>query len=289
MRKALLVFVDGLGIRNPANPLNPIQPGSYPVLSRILYNEAIPIDPVMGVPGIPQSATGQTSLLCGVNAQQAIGRHKEGFPGKLLKDIIKNDNIFKNLKIINKEATFANGYWRTDISDLSPKEKRMVSVTTAASLFGLGQVRLMEKLRNKEAVYQDLTQEILVQRGASMPVITVKEAADRLYRIFLDHDFTLFEYFQTDIAGHKQEPTRIAKVLADVNGFLSRLHEIMDFRKETLILTSDHGNIEDMSTPSHTLNPVPFYVKGPGSAALIKRVRDLAGITPAILALFAER
>ena len=39
-----------------------------------------PVDPKLGVKGIPQSATGQTSLLTGVNAQGVLGYHKSGYP-----------------------------------------------------------------------------------------------------------------------------------------------------------------------------------------------------------------
>ena len=51
------------------------------------------------------------------------------------------------------------------------------------------------------------------------------------------------------------------------------------------VLTSDHGNLEDLSTRRHTANPVPGLVIGDNalrrqfSSGLI----DLTGIAPAIL------
>ena len=279
-----MVFIDGLGLGDAVAPSNPIRHETHPFLSKILYKDSFPIDPVMGVPGIPQSATGQTSLLCGVNSQSLLGMHKEGFPGKTLKDIIQNENIFRKLKAMNKTGTFANGYWRTDLSEL----KKRISVTTAASLSGTGGVRLMEKLIEGDAVYQDLTQEILAAKGAALPVISVEEAAERLARISAKHDFTLFEYFQTDIAGHQRDGERIRKVLADLDGFLSHLHRVFDFDGNALIITSDHGNIEDSSTPGHTDNPVPFYARGNGSGLFRKRVRNLADVTPAVLEWFGS-
>ena len=284
MKRLLMVFIDGLGLGDANALSNPIRREGYPFLSKILYEDSFPIDPVMGVPGIPQSATGQTNLLCGVNSQSLLGAHKEGFPGKTLKKIIENENIFKKLKAMNKTGTFANGYWRTDLSEL----KKMISVTTAASLCGTGGVRLMQKLIEGDAVYQDLTQEILAAKGAALPVIRVEEAAERLTRISEKHDFTLFEYFQTDIAGHRQDGERIRKVLADLDGFLSRLHRLFDFDRNALIIVSDHGNIEDCSTPGHTCNPVPFYARGRGSGLFRERVKDLAGVTPAVLEWFGS-
>ncbi|MGB7248696.1 MAG: hypothetical protein WBC73_07130, partial [Phormidesmis sp.] len=50
----------------------------------------------------------------------------------------------------------------------------------------------------------------------------------------------------------------------------------------TLIVTSDHGNVEDLSTKRHTLNAVPLLVIGPAAKAFVQ-VTDLTGITPQIL------
>ena len=33
----------------------------------------------------------------------------------------------------------------------------------------------------------------------------------------------------------------------------------------TLVLSSDHGNVEDATTKAHTTNPVPLLVVGPGA------------------------
>jgi bisphosphoglycerate-independent phosphoglycerate mutase (AlkP superfamily) len=55
-----------------------------------------------------------------------------------------------------------------------------------------------------------------------------------------------------------------------------------------VILTSDHGNIEDLSTRSHTLNPVPTIVWGASSQQVANRISSLADITPAILELLTR-
>ncbi|HXT50199.1 MAG TPA: phosphoglyceromutase, partial [Thermoanaerobaculia bacterium] len=38
------------------------------------------LDAVLGVPGLPQSGTGQTTLFTGVNAQASIGHHVPALP-----------------------------------------------------------------------------------------------------------------------------------------------------------------------------------------------------------------
>jgi 2,3-bisphosphoglycerate-independent phosphoglycerate mutase len=46
-------------------------------------------------------------------------------------------------------------------------------------------------------------------------------------------------------------------------------------------VTSDHGNMEDMSVKSHTHNPVPALIWGPEAgrlAAGVKRLEDFAAL-----------
>ena len=54
-----------------------------------------------------------------------------------------------------------------------------------------------------------------------------------------------------------------------------------------ILLTSDHGNLEDLSTHGHTRNPVPGLLIGalPLRRAFAAGLIDLTGITPAILHL----
>jgi bisphosphoglycerate-independent phosphoglycerate mutase (AlkP superfamily) len=53
-------------------------------------------------------------------------------------------------------------------------------------------------------------------------------------------------------------------------------------------LTSDHGNIEDLSVRNHTLNDIPTIVWGRKSLEIAEKITDLADITPAILWLLTD-
>jgi bisphosphoglycerate-independent phosphoglycerate mutase (AlkP superfamily) len=59
--------------------------------------------------------------------------------------------------------------------------------------------------------------------------------------------------------------------------------EASDLSRLTVVLTSDHGNIEDLSTRSHTLNSVATLAFGLASEHFASRVRSLTDITPAIV------
>ncbi len=53
---------------------------------------------------------------------------------------------------------------------------------------------------------------------------------------------------------------------------------------ETLVvLASDHGNIEDGETRSHTTNPVPVLLAGAGHRTVADGIRSITDVAPAIL------
>jgi len=65
--------------------------------------------------------------------------------------------------------------------------------------------------------------------------------------------------------------------------FIRTLLTTLDLQSSTVILTSDHGNIEDLSVRNHTLNPVPTIVWGRHREHIASRVRSLTDITPTIV------
>lgn len=71
--KFVYLFIDGVGIA-PPSPDNPVNPEVCPALCRLIRDHGKPIDANLDVPGLPQSATGQTTMFTGVNASQFIDR-----------------------------------------------------------------------------------------------------------------------------------------------------------------------------------------------------------------------
>ena len=126
-RHVLLIMVDGLGI--PAGPVEDSILGDCPALCTLLTSESCPADALLGVPGIPQSATGQTTILTGVNAAQALGAHLSGFPNQPLRDIIRAGNLFSKLAEAGRSSIFANAYARRQERRLP---RTLQSVTTVA-------------------------------------------------------------------------------------------------------------------------------------------------------------
>lgn len=272
--KILFVFVDGLGIGSDDPAVNPLADRThFPNIGKLLA-ESIPLDASLGVSGLPQSATGQAALLTGLNAPQLMGRHIEGFPPPRLKTLVQEHNIFSKLLAAGKACTFANAYWIDDIAHIPPRRE---SVTTVATLAALGGVREKKELMENRAVCHDLTRErIRRERGYDGPLITPDEAAEHLIGIANDHDFTLFEFFETDRAGHSGDKGLVFQTLEKLDRFFSNLWKLNGL----LIVTSDHGNIEDLSVRTHTMNPVPLFASDPEKFQGLENISEL---TPKLL------
>jgi len=281
----LLLFIDGIGLGDDDPAVNPFARASLRRLrlfrGRPCPDPAgllLPTDARMGVEGLPQSATGLTAILAGVNAPAAVGRHLNGYCTPSLAALLDGRSLFSRVRAAGGSPTFANAYTPRYLE----QPPRHVSVsTTALRLAGL-RFRTLEELTRGEAVYHDLTNRLLPERGYPVPEITPQEAGRRLARLAARHDFTLYEHFLTDLAGHARDMARAVAILEDLEAFLAALLAELDLAAHLLLLVSDHGNLEDLSTGRHTLNPVPCLLWGAGAAAAAP-IRSLPDVAPAIL------
>src|SRR6185369_3715113 len=96
-------------------------------------------------------------------------------------------------------------------------------------------------------------------------------------------DFTLYEHFITERSGHAQRADLAHDHLLELSRCVRTVLDDADLSRQTVILTSDHGNLEDLSTSSHTVNPVATLAFGPARDLIVSRVRSLTHITPAIV------
>jgi len=282
----LLIFVDGFGLGEEDPGKNPVARAR---LNRLrLFRDRptsdsnavlVPADACMGVPGLPQSATGQTSILAGVNAAAAVGRHINGYCTKSLAALLDGRSLFSRVLAAGGKATFANAY----TSGYLEKLPRFLSVSTVATLRAGLRLRTLDDLARGEALFHDYTNRMLPERGYVVPTITPREGGELLARLAHTHTFTMYEHFLTDLAGHAQDMARGAEVLENLEEFVDGLLSTIDLCANLVVLGSDHGNLEDLSTRRHTRNPVPALFWGAGAAEASAGVRSIADIAPAIL------
>lgn len=223
-------------------------------------------------------------MFTGVNCSAEVGKHCEGFPGPALRKIIEDNNLFLELKRRGKKMCFADAYLVDSVEELS--SRRFKSVTTVMALTTPEVITTAASLMRDEALMQDLTRETIQDRYPDIPIIPPQRAAEHLFKIARANDFTLYEFFQTDVSGHSMDYARACEVLRLYDRFLSSLVRYTEAAGISLVMTADHGNIEAIGERGHTLNPVPFITYGPAEGFLRDKVNSLVDVTPAILEAF---
>ncbi len=300
MSKVCFVFLDGVGLGEPG-PQNPLSdPANVPFLTRLLGSPPVaghetrkpgllfvPLDACLGVPGLPQSATGQTALFTGANAPAILGHHASTRPGETLQAVIAEKSVLKQARDAGFRPLFANaftkGYW-----ERAMRRHPGHSASTLSAMAAGIDLLTTEDLARGRAVYWDITHEVgsaLLGRELPPP-IPPEQAGQNLARLMDDFDLVLFESFLTDLAGHGRLPMPPSQVVRTVDRFLKGLLENLS-EGITLVLSSDHGNLEDVSVKTHTRNPVPLLVVGPGWKCFLD-ARAITDVTPGIMATLRD-
>ena len=295
----LFVFLDGvgLGLDDPAQ--NALAALRLPAFERLAggqrWTQAAaplhqpghvfhPIDANLGVEGLPQSGTGQATLFTGINCAAVAGRHFGPFPHSKTRPVLATENIFQKINALNlpfdEPAVFANAYPDRFFSYVDKTDRW--TVTTRCCLEAGLRIRTHRDVLAGKALTADLTAAGWPQADPALSPITEEEAGRRLVEISHSHAFTLFEYFLSDKAGHSRSIDRATAVLQALDRFFAGLLSTFDPARALLIVTSDHGNLEDLSTKSHTRHAVPLVAYGRG-ADVFASVEDLTDVTPAVM------
>ncbi|PYG89207.1 phosphoglycerate mutase [Ruminiclostridium sufflavum DSM 19573] len=288
--KVVFVFIDGVGRGNKNKETNPIYATKTLTLARLIDEAAFYADAALGVEGLPQSATGQTSIFTGINAPAVLNRHMSGQPTATLREIIYRTNIFGELIKMGLKVDSSNVYreeYLARMLDMTDRRSRP-SVTSVMGMAANIKFKTVSSFIKDAGVYHDITGEILKGSGYDVETVTPEKAAQNLYKLSRQNDFTLFEHFMTDIAGHTANMNEAVRVIEKLDCFLEELIGLMDFEEDVLIITSDHGNIEDSTVPTHTMNKVPVIILGKKAEAVNMHISSLVDIMPFVLKLFSQ-
>lgn len=280
MRLAWLML-DGVGLRHPNDSYaHPFVALELPTLTKLgittpiasQHSEFIAraIDANLSVAGLPQSGTGQTTILTGINASATLGFHHGPWVSPSLRPLLEQ-SILKRIGGVR----LANYYPERYLQALESGKTRLNAIATSAlaagaKLEGADGIGIAPMLRSPEATNGNTTQ---IQRWAL-------EFINSTARI------TIFDQWWTDSVGHEMN-------LLEAQAFALRLEQfcavcLANRQPDTLFLvTSDHGNFEDLSVKTHTRNPVPLAAVGKG-AQHFASVTDLTGIAAALEAAFDE-
>lgn len=310
MPKLIFIFLDGVGIGR-ALKTNPFFAGDVDYLCFYESGLALPdktpitaIDARLGIEGIPMSATGQTALFTGINMPRILNEHKESYPDKLMRKVIRENNIFSRLKKNRFNVQFLNAYpdrshfyTPTHIrigengelhfsSAFRPLFRNTLSVTTCMMLSSFMKPFNEKDILREKALYHDFSNESLIRDGSHLPRFTPEKAAEIIFNTSRDYDMVLYEFFQTDMFGHGFGVEECVGLIRELNRLVKRLISFLNKEEDTLLITSDHGNLEDSTTQLHTTNPVPLIAWGRKSDELRHNIKKLVDVTPAIVDFF---
>ncbi|MEM8612216.1 MAG: alkaline phosphatase family protein [Cyanobacteria bacterium P01_H01_bin.105] len=291
----ILLFLDGLGL-GTAGPHNPLaNPATMPYWQSLCGQRLLagaraqrpnllfkPVDATLGVPGLPQSATGQTTLYTGHNAAKFRGQHQTGFANGSLRQLIEPYGLFKQVLDRGGTATLANLYSPVYFEAIAQRRGRY-SVCTLLNMTAGLPFRMQYEYEQGDAIFWDITGAIAKSRGINTAPIDPNLAGQQLATIGSRYSVTLFECYLSDYAGHQQNYANAVKVLQRIDQFIAAIVNGLTL-ETTLVIVSDHGNVEDLSTKRHTLNLVPLCAVGV-NAHIFESVKDLTGVTPAILSI----
>lgn len=300
MQSTILIFLDGVGIGEKDRRKNPFFKyksktfddifGATPHLEnqRIETREAIvfPTDACMGVEGLPQSGTGQTSIFAGFNAPKFIGKHFGPYPYSTLVPELEKKNIWKEFLDRGMNPSFLNAYPKIFFDYINSGRKRL-SVTSLSCLLTGVKLKTPTDLRNGKGLSAEIDNSRWVERlNYKLPIIKPTTAARRLLRISDNHELTVFEFFHTDHLGHGRHPDIFKYTLNVLDEFLYTV--IKNIGDRTLVICSDHGNLEDISVKSHTRNPSLTITAGKHAEQLSNQIKYLYDIKPSILDLYKD-
>ncbi len=298
----LFLFLDGVGLGadNPAS--NPFARAEMPNLSNLLggrnlvahHSETaivseratlLSLDACLGVEGLPQSASGQATLLTGRNVPAELGYHYGPKPNPAISVILEEGNIFATLKANGLQAALLNAFPQGYFQGLN-SGKRLPGAVAMASLKAGIALKTEVDLFAGQALSADFSGKAWRERLGyhDAPVYSFYGAGQQLARLAENIDFAFFEFWISDVLGHRKDMDEACLWLKRFDQVLGGLLAARNDAEGLILITSDHGNLEDLSTRRHTINPVPGLIIGNPALrqAFAEGLRNLSHITPAI-------
>jgi len=297
----LFLFLDGVGLGSDDPERNPFSAADMPYLLELLEGRRLvegsapfegpratllAVDARLGVEGAPQSATGQAALLTGENVPSQVGEHYGPKPNPAVAEIVRRDNLFKQVLERGGSAALLNGYPPRYFEAIERGVRLYSSIPLAATSAGL-ELMTVEDMQAGRAFSADFTGVGWSEQPGfpSIPTYDPAQAGRQLARAAEPYDLAWFDFWPSDFAGHRGEMRDAVTLLENLDAVLGGLVEAWEGRSDLIVVSSDHGNLEDLSRRGHTLNPVPALLIGPLEMrrGLASELEDLASFAPAIL------
>jgi len=298
MKKLFLFFIDGIGLCQKESPLSNLftnitgknlVEGSQPDFfeSGVICSA----DATLNVSGRPQSATGQATIFTGINASEYLGYHLTALPNEKLVDLIEKQSLMKRLSENEVSVTSANMYSKEFFQKRAARRRNAFPVSTLTIKASGAPFRYFNDYERNEAVFADITNRLIRERGYDIDEITPEIAGENILNILKNNDFVFFEYFMTDVYGHKRNEEKLAESVDILNRFTETVWSGVKNNDTAILIISDHGNAEDLTTGNHTTNNVPAILltkNSKNSKKFADSIHSLVDIYPWVLEYFSS-
>ncbi len=213
-------------------------------------------------------------------------------------------------------ATLGMGEYATELTPLIPplfpKEKMTAPLGAVVSAAGLKQLRIAETEKyahvtfflngGREEIFPGEDRILIPSPDVATydlkPEMSAEQLTDKVVEIVTSqqahHKYALIviNYANTDMVGHTGIQEAIVKAVETIDHCLSRLEDAVKEGGYALIITADHGNVEQMidevtgvTHTAHTCNPVPVVlINGPKTVSELAD-GQLCDLAPTILDL----
>ncbi len=293
----LTLFLDGIGLGADDKSVNPFAAAATPTMRSLANGERwlaatgaqhseraifLPTDAWLGVAGRPQSGTGQASLLTGINAPARIGRHYGPKPDAQTRALISEHSYFRRLRQRGKSARLLTAYPPRLLADFARGKTLRSSIQQAAfdprlKHFGIADV-IAKRALTAEWTPASWQRHLKLE---GMPRYSEREAGRLLARLSRKYDFAFHSHWLSDRIGHRGTLETGVALLERFDALLAGLLDEWRADEGLIVITSDHGNMEDLSTRRHTLNAIPTVIIGAGAQRFAAGYKCLTDFVPA--------
>ncbi len=227
----------------------------------------------------------------------------------------KNFNEFKTqIKIDQKNIhTFTDFFSKKitfkDINIIFEKQKIVNHLSEIYSNLGLSQLKIAETEKyahvtfffnaEKDMPFPNENRTLIpspkIKSYDVQPEMSLEKMEEELVKSLYSqkYDFIVCNVANCDMVGHTGNFPATQKALIAVDKFLAKIYEVASENSYTIVLTADHGNIDDMydivhgqPNTKHSLALVPFCINIPNLKLNGKvKIPSLANVAPTILKL----
>ncbi|MGV8948729.1 MAG: 2,3-bisphosphoglycerate-independent phosphoglycerate mutase [Candidatus Paracaedibacter sp.] len=230
--------------------------------------------------------------------------------------LVSKFTAFDRGRPISFGATLGMGEYATELTPLIPalfpKETMAAPLGAIVSAAGLKQLRIAETEKyahvtfffngGREEVFPGEDRILIPSPDVATydlkPEMSAEELTDKVVEIITSQDVShkygliVINFANTDMVGHTGVKAAIIKAVETIDRCLSRLEEAAKKGGYAVLITADHGNVEQMvdeatgiTHTAHTCNPVPvILVNGPKTVSTLAD-GQLSDIAPTVLEL----